>query len=155
MTRSTVILSLAVLFAATGLAQQIEVTRNGTRPTILGPASAYTGRAVADVLFAANTPKGGGSLQARTTNMAAGYLRPNGVPYSEKATVREFFNTFTSPEAGTWLIATTVVSDPEYLTTDLILSTQFKKETGRSRWNPRACDIAPPLVVRAANEEQR
>jgi len=106
-------------------------------------------------VFAANTPTGGGSLQARTTNLTPGYLRPNGVPYSENTTVKEFFNTFTSPEAGTWLIVTTVVSDPEYLTTDLIMSTQFKKETGRSRWNPRACDIAPPLVVRAANEEQR
>ena len=24
--------------------------------------------------------------------------------------------------------------------------TQFKKETSRSKWNPRACEIAPPLV---------
>jgi hypothetical protein len=101
-------------------------------------------------VFAANTPPGGGSLQARTTNMTGGYLRPNGVPYSANATVKEFFNTFSSPEAGTWLIVTTVVSDPEYLTTDLLMSTQFKKETGRSRWNPRACDIAPPLVEAAA-----
>jgi hypothetical protein len=106
-------------------------------------------------VFAANTPASGGSLQVRTTHMTAGYLRPNGVPHSDKATVKEFFNTFASPEAGTWLIVTTVVSDPEYLTTDLILSTQFKRETGRSRWNPRACDIAPPLRIRAANEEQR
>ncbi len=86
--------------------------------------------------------------------MTAGYLRPNGVPYSEKATVKEFFNMFTSPEAGTWLIVTTVVTDPEYLTTDLIMSTQFKKETGRSRWNPRACEIAPPLVVAASRCER-
>ena len=32
--------------------------------------------------------------------------------------VEEFFNTFTLPgEAGAWLVVTTVVSDPEYLTT--------------------------------------
>jgi quercetin dioxygenase-like cupin family protein len=53
MKRSTVILSLAALFTASAFAQHIEITRNGTRPTIHGPESAYTGRAVADVLFAA------------------------------------------------------------------------------------------------------
>ena len=53
MRRAAVILSLAALSATSGFAQHIEVTRNGTRPTILGPDSAYTGRAVADVLFAA------------------------------------------------------------------------------------------------------
>jgi hypothetical protein len=100
-------------------------------------------------VFAADTPKTGGSLQVVTTNMTAGYLRPNGVPYGEKATVKEFFNAVTSAEAGTWLIVTTIVNDPDYLTTDLIISTQFKKETGRSHWNPRACDIAPPLVEAA------
>jgi len=98
-------------------------------------------------VFAANTPRTGGSLQAHTTNLTAGYLRANGVPYSDNATVKEFFNTFTLPDGnGTWLIVTTVVNDPEFLTTDLLLSTQFKKETGRSGWNPRDCDIAPPTV---------
>jgi hypothetical protein len=98
-------------------------------------------------VFGANTPSTGGSLQAHTTNLTAGYLRANGVPYSDKATVKEFFNTFTLPDGnGTWLIVTTVVNDPEYLTTDLLLSTQFKKETSRAGWNPRECDIAPPTV---------
>jgi hypothetical protein len=96
---------------------------------------------------APHTPAAGGSLQVRTTNMTAGYLRSNGVPYGERATVKEFFSTFTLPDGnGTWLVVTTVVNDPEYLTTDLLLSTQFKRETSRSKWNPRPCDIAPPLV---------
>ena len=51
----------------------------------------------------------GGSLEVVTTNLTAGYLRPNGVPYSERAVVKEFF---TLPEDGTWLIVTTVVQDP-------------------------------------------
>jgi len=100
-------------------------------------------------LFAANTPTTGGSLQVVTRNMTAGYLRPNGVPYGENATVKEYFNTFASPDVGAWLVVTTVVVDPDYLTTDLIMSTQFKKEANRSHWNPRACDIAPPLVEAA------
>lgn len=100
-------------------------------------------------VFAASTPNTGGSLQIVTSNLTAGYLRPNGVPYGENATVKEYFNTFTSADVGAWLIVTTVVADPEYLTTDLIISTQFKKEANRSHWNPRACDIAPPLVEAA------
>ena len=83
----------------------------------------------------------------RTTQLAGGYLRPNGVPFSERATVKEFFNTFTLPgDAGAWLVVTTVVADPEYLTTELVMSSQFKKETSRGGWNPRPCEIAPPLL---------
>jgi hypothetical protein len=101
-------------------------------------------------VFGARTPPTGGALHVHTTNLAPGYLRPNGVPYSERATVKEFFNTFTSPDdGGTWLIVTTVVDDPVYLTTELIMSSQFKKETSRATWSPRPCEIPPPRVVRA------
>jgi hypothetical protein len=97
-------------------------------------------------VFGQRTPSEGGSLVVRTTHLSGGYLRPNGVPFSEQATVKEFFNTFTLPgDGGTWLVVTMVVADPEYLTTELILSSQFKKETNRSGWNPRPCDITPPL----------
>jgi hypothetical protein len=50
---------------------------------------------------------------------------------------------------GTWLIVTTAVSDPVYLTAELLISTQFKKETGRGGWSPRPCEIAPPRVATA------
>jgi hypothetical protein len=97
-------------------------------------------------VFGGRTPSEGGTLVVRTAQLTGGYLRPNGVPFSERATVKEFFNTFTLPgDAGTWLIVTTVVADPEYLTTELVLSSQFKKEAGRGAWDPRPCDIAPPL----------
>ena len=92
----------------------------------------------------------GGSLHVETQNLRAGYLRPNGVPYSDRAVVKEFFDTFTLPEDGTWLIVTTVVNDPEYLTQEFVLSTQFKKESDSSKWHPHPCDIAPPLVTRRA-----
>jgi hypothetical protein len=97
-------------------------------------------------VFGQRTPPEGGSLVVRTTQLTGGYLRPNGVPFSERTTVKEFFNTFTLPgDAGTWLVVTTVVTDPEYLTTDLITSSQYKKEMGRAGWNPRPCEITPPL----------
>ena len=98
-------------------------------------------------LFGGGSDAMGGKLRVRTTNLAPGYLRPNGVPYSGNAVMTEYFNTFTLPgESGTWLIVTTIVADPEYLATELIMSTQFKKETNQSGWNPRPCEIARPLI---------
>ena len=98
-------------------------------------------------LFGGGSDVSGGTLHVRTTHMTPGYLRPNGVPYGERAVMTEYFNTFTLPgDAGTWLIVTTVVDDPEYLTTELLMSTQFKKETGRSGWSPRPCAIARPPI---------
>lgn len=97
-------------------------------------------------VFGQRTPPEGGSLVVRTAQLTGGYLRPNGVPFSERATVKEFLSTFTLPgDAGAWLIVTTVVADPEYLTTELVLSAQFKKEASRAAWNPLPCDVAPPL----------
>jgi len=92
----------------------------------------------------------GGSLEVVTTNLTAGYLRPNGVPYGERTVVKEFFDSFTLPEDGTWLIVTTVVNDPEYLTQEFVISSQFKKEADGSRWNPRPCDIPSPRAPQRA-----
>ena len=90
----------------------------------------------------------GGSLEVVTTNLAPGYIRPNGVPYSGKTTLKEFFDTFTLPENGSWLIVTSVIHDPEYLTQEFILSTQFKKETDASKWSPSPCEIPDPVEPR-------
>jgi quercetin dioxygenase-like cupin family protein len=53
MKRIAAIVSVAALSVATGAAQQIEITRNGARGTIRGPEQAYTGTAIANVLFSA------------------------------------------------------------------------------------------------------
>ena len=60
--------------------------------------------------------------------------------------MKEFFDAFTLPDAGSWLVVTTVVNDPEYLTDEFIISSQFKKETDGSKWNPRPCEIPSPLA---------
>lgn len=99
-------------------------------------------------VFGSSTPATG-ALHVVTTNLAPGYLRPNGVPYSDQTTMKEYFHTFTLPgDGGTWLIVTSVIDDPVYLTQELILSTQFRKESDRSGWDPADCDIEPPLVER-------
>jgi hypothetical protein len=79
-----------------------------------------------------------GYMKVVTTDLKPGYLRKNGTPYSAKASVEETFDSFT--EAGiTWLIVTTVVTDPTYLDQSFITSSQFKKQADATGWNPTPC----------------
>ena len=39
-----------------------------------------------------------GSLKVVTTNMLPGYIRKNGVPYSDKAVLTEYFNRLTGQQ---------------------------------------------------------
>jgi len=82
---------------------------------------------------------GGGSLRVVTSNLRAGYLRKNGVPYSERATVTEHFDVAPLPDGGRLLLVTTIVEDPVYLTGPYIVSPHFKKEPDGSRWDPTPC----------------
>jgi hypothetical protein len=81
----------------------------------------------------------GGALTVVTTNLRPGYLRWNGVPYSEKTTVTEHFDLAPHPAGGQVLIVTTVVEDPQYLQRPYVVSSQFKKEADGSRWDPTPC----------------
>ena len=74
-----------------------------------------------------------------TTNMKAGYLRKNGVPYSETARVTEYFDVAPMPGDGQLIVVTTIVDDPRYLTQPFIVSSQFKKEADGSKWDPTPC----------------
>jgi len=79
------------------------------------------------------------SLTVVTTNMRAGYLRKNGVPYSEHATMTEYFDVAPHPSGGQLLVVTAVVVDPQYLELPYITSANFKKEPDGSRWDPMPC----------------
>jgi hypothetical protein len=78
-------------------------------------------------------------LKVATTNMLPGYLRKNGVPYSEKAVLTEYFNLIHEADGEQWLIVTTIVDDPIYLDDSLILSAQFRKQADASGWDPTPC----------------
>ena len=82
---------------------------------------------------------GGGSLRVVTTNLREGYLRKNGVPYSERATVTENFDVAPLAADGRLLLVTTVVDDPVYLTGPYVVSPHFKKEPDGSKWDPTPC----------------
>ena len=81
----------------------------------------------------------GGSLKVVTTNMKAGWLRRNGVPYSDKAVLTEHFDRFAAPNGDEWLVVTSIVSDPAYLTADFITSSHFRKEPNASKFSPTPC----------------
>ena len=70
--------------------------------------------------------------------MLPGYLRKNGVPYSGDAVLTEFFDKV-DVDGTPFLILTTVVDDPKYLTELFITSEQFKWEPDGSKWDPTPC----------------
>jgi hypothetical protein len=80
------------------------------------------------------------NLKVVTTHMRPAYLRPNGIPYGEDATMTEHFDVFREPDRGdTWMVVTIVVEDPRYLENTLITAANFKKEPNGSKWNPTPC----------------
>ena len=85
-----------------------------------------------------------GDLRVVTTRLRPGYLRKNGVPYSENATVEEFFDAFTEPNGDSWLVIDTIVTDPTYLTQPYVNSVAFKKQRDMSGWDPTPCRVDQP-----------
>jgi hypothetical protein len=79
------------------------------------------------------------SLEVVTTNLREGYLRKNGVPYSDSTTVTEYYDLFKEPNGDTWFTVTTIVNDPVYLFTPFVTTTDFKKEADDSRFRPTPC----------------
>jgi hypothetical protein len=87
----------------------------------------------------------GGSLKVVTTGFRAGYLRKNGVPYSEAASITEYLHRLpTHPNGDVWLHVVTIVEDPRYLNEPFYTSTHFRREGNGSKWNPTDCRTAPP-----------
>jgi hypothetical protein len=86
-------------------------------------------------------PSRGGQLTVVTTNLRPGYLQKNGVPYSEETRVTEYFNVTSEPNGDQWMVVTTVVEDPRYLTTRYARSSHFKK-VNDGVWRPTPCEAA-------------
>jgi hypothetical protein len=113
--------------------QEAAAARGGAAGS--GPAASAAPRAA---------PVARGSLKVVTTNLRSGYLRKNGVPYSDQAVVTEYYDPL-SMFGNDYLQVVTVVVDPMYLTTPFVVSNQFKREADESKWNPTPCATAPPL----------
>jgi hypothetical protein len=114
--------------------QEAAAARDGPRPA--GSPAGGAARAEAGPTL--------GSLKVVTTNLRPGYLRKNGVPYSERAAVTEYFDRF-ALFGNEYLQVVTVVTDPTYLTTPFVVSNQFKREADDSKWSPTPCATDAPL----------
>jgi hypothetical protein len=66
------------------------------------------------------------------------------VPYSENATLEEHFDTFSEPNGDTWLVVTSIVTDPQYLTQPYVTTNHFQKIPDRSGWDPTPCRADQP-----------
>jgi hypothetical protein len=90
----------------------------------------------------------GAAVKVVTTGQREGYLRKNGVPYSERATFTEYFNRLPKTDDLDLLLVTTIVEDPVYLSGPFYTSTHFKKEADGTKFNPSACSTVPPLPAK-------
>jgi hypothetical protein len=84
-------------------------------------------------------PGSGGHLKVVTSRMRAGYLRKNGIPYSDQAMLEEHYDRFTEPNGDTWMVVTLIVTDPVYLTGPYATTNHFKKIPDRQGWDPTPC----------------
>ena len=83
-------------------------------------------------------PPRAGSLKVVTTNLLAGWLRKNGVPFSENAVLTEYLDRFTDG-SNEWFAVTTMVEDAANLTMPFVISSNFKREPDGAKWAPAAC----------------
>jgi hypothetical protein len=110
---------------------QTRLLRFGTVPA---PAEAtWQGHSVAQWNIPAR------NLKVVTTNLRAGYVRKNGAPYSEKATVTEYWDLNELPNGDRWLTVISKVEDPVYFTRAYTTSSDFKKLADATGWSPTPC----------------
>ena len=85
-----------------------------------------------------------GGLKVMTSRLRPGYLRKNGIPYGESATVEEHFDRFKEPNGDDWIVIDTIVRDSQYLTQPYVTSVAFKKLPNASGWDPTPCRADQP-----------
>jgi hypothetical protein len=74
--------------------------------------------------------------------MKPGYLRKNGLPYSENATMTEYFVTHRTPDGNQWLVVTQQVRDPKFIQGEYVSNWHYRKEPDSSKWRPTPCTAA-------------
>jgi hypothetical protein len=83
-----------------------------------------------------------GSLHVDTSNLRAGYLRKNGVPFSEDAFMTEYYNLIVEEDGNQYLVIQTFVEDPKYLNRHFVRTLQFKREPDASKRTPVPCSAS-------------
>ncbi|HEX4999295.1 MAG TPA: hypothetical protein VFY29_13795, partial [Terriglobia bacterium] len=81
-----------------------------------------------------------GSLKVVTTRMKPGYVTRNGVPFSNNATLTEYYDLVTEKSGTQYLILTSVLDDPTYMSQPMWTATNFKKQGDATGFSPVGCD---------------
>lgn len=84
-------------------------------------------------------PQRFGSLKTVTTRLRAGYLRKNGVPYSENAVLTEYWDVVRLPNNDQMLVVTSQVDDSTFLTQPFLTSAHFQEQPDGTGWDPTPC----------------
>jgi hypothetical protein len=103
----------------------------------IGPGFGRGGRGFGE--RAPTGPPRTGGLEITTTNLLPGYLRKNGVPYSNKATLTEYVNFLQGQKGDAYITLTALVDDPVYLTGPFVRTYDFKKLPDAAGWDPTPC----------------
>ena len=74
-----------------------------------------------------------GSLKVTTSHLKAGFLRKNGVPYSDNTNLTEYYDLVKERNGDQLMVVTIVMTDPMYLREPFIISSHFKKQAERRR----------------------
>jgi hypothetical protein len=80
-----------------------------------------------------------GTLKVTTSHLKVGYLRKNGVPYSDKTAMTEYYDLVHERNGDQLLVVTIVITDPMYLREPFIISSHFKKLPDNTGWKPSEC----------------
>lgn len=112
-------------------------------PSLQGDSHArWAVSAVANSLNRAPSPNAQlyGSLVVTTEHLMPGLLRKNGIPYGADTKLNEYWKVHTRG-ATRWLLISTKMTDPEYLTGPYVYDSIFQSETDGSRWEPAPCSL--------------
>jgi hypothetical protein len=121
------------------------LAKAGVKPTWQGQSVARwePGQAPAAAGLAVGTSARWGnrsqSLEVVTTNLREGYLRKNGVPYSDQTTLTEYFDRFSEPDGQEWFTVTTIVNDAVHLAAPFVTTTDFRREPNDGKFSPVPC----------------
>jgi len=72
--------------------------------------------------------------------MKAGYATRNGVPFSNNATLTEYFDLVKEKSGVEYLILTSTLEDPTYMSQPMWTATHFKKQSDATNFTPVSCD---------------
>jgi len=82
-----------------------------------------------------------GTIEVETNGMRQGYLLRHGIPYSDQATMQEYFDVLIQDDGTEYLTVLSIVEDPVFLAAPAITSSNFRREIDDSKWDPSECSL--------------